>query len=279
MTTRRLPEIKAFTAPAGVDWDSPLEARELWTPVKAAAEDERTLTIASEIGDRGNGEGVTTAWVRGALRRMGKGTVTVNINSTGGDFFTGLAIYNMLREHDGEVHANVLGVAASAASLIAMASDKLRVAKAGFLMVHNAWAIALGNRIKMRAVADLLEQFDGAMASVYAERSGIPIAKIKSYMDDETFFNGETAVANGMADALLESDEIVPDEEPAPAAALRRVDLELAKQGLPRSERRALLSGMTGSTPRAAPNATPCAGATEVTSILTDLISSVRGSK
>lgn len=279
MTKRNLPKIEAFAPPAhgGLDWDAPLEARERWTPIRAKHEDERTLAIADEIGDRGDGRGVTVNFVRGFLRRVGSGPITVNINSAGGDFFAGLAIYNMLREHDGDVHTNVLGIAASAASLIAMASDELRVAKAGFLMVHNAWAIALGNRHDMRSTADLLEQFDGAMAGVYADRSGIDQKQIAKYMDAETFFNGEAAVENGLADGLLASDEVEPDDEPAPVAALRRVDLELARAGLPRSERRTLINSIPGGTPGAATdsgtpgaaaNAMPGAGDESVLAIL-----------
>lgn len=268
MTIRRLPKIEAFAAPEGIDWDPPLAAKEKWRPVKAAHQDGRTLAIADEIGDRGDGRGVTVNFVRGFLRRVGAGPVTVNINSTGGDFFAGLAIYNLLREHDGEVTANVLGVAASAASLIAMASDELRVAKAGFLMIHNAWAIALGNRHDMRATADLLEQFDAAMAGVYADRSGMSPEKIAALMDAETFFSGEQAVANGLADGLLASDEIESDDEPAAVAAYRRIDLELTGQGIPRAERRALLAQVSGGKPCAVPGVTPCADDNPILAIL-----------
>ena len=256
MTIRNLPKIEAFSADQlpGVDWDSPVKAKEKWTPVKAASTDDRSLAITEEIGERYDGSGVTTGYVRGFLRRVGAGPVTVNINSTGGDFFTGLAIYNMLREHDGDVNTNVIGIAASAASLIAMASDQLRVAKAGFLMVHNAQSIALGNKHDMRAVADMLEQFDGAMASTYAERSGIELAEIESYMDAETFFNGEKAVEIGMADALMDSDEVESTDEEKPKAAIRRIDTELAKSGLTRRERRALLSEISGNTQDAVPD-------------------------
>lgn len=277
MTVRNLPKIEAFQAPGAghLDWDTPVQAREAWRPVRAATEDDRTLNITDEIGDRGDGRGVTVQWVRGALRRMAKGPVTVNINSTGGDFFAGLAIYNMLREHDGEVTTNVLGVAASAASVIAMASDTLRVAKAGFLMIHNSWAVAIGNRHDMQTTADLLGQFDEAMAGVYADRSGIDRKAIAKYMDADTFFSGEKAVELGFADALLESDAVLETEEPAAKAAYRRMDLELAKSGMPRAERRALLSGVLGDTPRAVPTATPGAGVDLILAGLRDLVSTV----
>lgn len=245
MAFRSLPKIKALQPDGHLDWDVPVKAQELWTPVKAASQTERTLNITDQIGDRGDGTGVTVGYVRGALARMGPGDITVNINSPGGDFFTGLAIYNLLREHDGTVNTNVLGVAASAASLIAMASDELRVAKAGFLMIHNAWAIAMGNRHDMTTTADLLGQFDNAMAGVYADRSGVDKAEVAALMDAETFLSGEEAVAQGFADALLESDEVEPDDNTT-NASIRTVERTLAKAGLSRKQREEVFSVLKG---------------------------------
>lgn len=253
MTVRKIPVINAFQNDtlSGLDWDTPLAAREVFTPVKAAKEDSRTLAITDEIGDRGDGRGLTTGIVRGFLSRVGSGPITVNINSTGGDFFTGLAVYSLLREHDGEVNTNVLGIAASAASLIAMASDNLRVAKAGFLMIHNSWAMALGNRHDMQAVSDLLGQFDAAMVGVYADRSGLDRKAVAKFMDDESFFNGEKAVELGLADGLLASDEVEPADDPAPVAAAREMDIQLSKAGLPRSQRRRLMKDAASGKPSA----------------------------
>lgn len=281
MTIRQIPKIEAFhpdAAPSGLDWDTPLAAREQFAPVKAKHDDDRALAITDEIGDRGDGRGITVNFVRGFLRRVGSGPVTVNINSTGGDFFSGLAIYSMLREHEGEVTTNVLGIAASAASLIAMASDTLRVPKAGFLMIHNSWAIALGNRHDMQATADLLGQFDKAMVGVYSDRSGIDAKKVAKLMDDETFFNGETAVEMGLADELLASDEVEEDDEPATVAAARQIDIELSKGGMPRSQRRALMRNAGGNQPSAAtnPGKPSAAGLSAIAQSLRDLNATIK---
>ena len=88
------------------------------------------------------------------------------------------------------VTVQVMGIAASAASVIAMAGDEILIPESGFLMIHDAWALAIGNRHDMRAAADLLEPFDGAMASVYAARSGQDKETVAQWMDDETWFNG-----------------------------------------------------------------------------------------
>lgn len=275
MTTRKLPEINAFEVPTGLEWDAPVEAREVWTPVRAVANDERTINMYGNIGDNGDGTGVTIGLVRGALRRMGAGDVTVNINSSGGNFFDGLAIYNLLREHDGKVSTNVVGVAASAASLIAMASDELRVAKAGFIMIHNAWAVVMGNRHELADTASLLAQFDAAMVGVYADRSGMTPKAIAAYMDKTTFFSGDEAVANGLADALLASDQVEADNEPAPVAALRKIDVGLARAGLTRKERRTLLSETNLDMPGAVQHATPGAGKAELLAAMQGLKSAM----
>lgn len=274
MTTRNLPKIEAFSSDVPIDWEPPAEASELWTPVKAAQDDARSINVFGRIGEDPFSEsgGVTDRLISGALRRMGAGPVTVNINSRGGDFFTGVNIYNQLREHDGEVTTRVLGLAASAASVIAFASDTLQIAKSAFMMIHNSNGIVIGNADDMESAASLFRQFDGAMAGVYADRSGIERAQIEKWMTAETFFNGEEAVKNGMADELLASDEVQDDDEPAATAAIRRLDSQLARQGMPRSERRALLAQVRNGTPGATVHdVTPCADADTIANAIRGL--------
>lgn len=262
MALRKLPRIEAFAPTFPVDWEPPTETARLWHPVRAAHEDERSINIYGYIGEDPFSEsgGVTERLISAALRRMGKGPVTLNINSRGGDFFAGVNIYNQLREHDGEVTARVLGLAASAASVIAMASDTLQIGKSAFIMIHNSHGLVMGNANDMREAANTFGKFDAAMAGVYSDRTGIARNKIADFMDAETFFSGAEAVENGFADELLASDQIAESKEPSAMAALRRLDVELAQKGMPRAERRALLSKVNGGTPGATSNATPCAG-------------------
>jgi aconitase B len=147
------------------------------------------------------------------------------------------------------------------------------VAKAGFLMIHNAAGIVLGGADEFEAAAKVFRQFNDAMAGIYADRSGVDRAKIKKWMDAETFFNGEDAVKHGFADSLLASDDVEEDEETPAKAALTRLDVKLAAQGMPRAERRALLSEAVGGMPRATPAATPRAGDQEAVALLHDLTS------
>ena len=156
--------------------------------------------------------------------------------------FEGLAIYNLLREHDGDVTVRVLGIAASAASIIAMAGDKVQIARAGFLMIHNAWIVAAGNRNDFAELSAWLEPFDTAMADIYAARTGDDIKAITKLMDAETYIGGAAAVEQGFADEFIHSDQVGTSGGKASAAAVRRVESALRASGMSRSEAQTLLS-------------------------------------
>lgn len=264
MSLRRLPEIRC-EAPAGVSFTPDDDALARWLPaVRAAAEtDDNVISVYEVIGeDFWTGEGVTSRRIAAALRRIGPQPVQVNVNSPGGDFFEGIGIYNLLRQHPARVTVDVVGLAASAASVIAMAGDTVRISEVGFLMVHNAWAVAVGNRHDLRQAADMLEPFDQAMAGLYAERSGAGEAEAVKWMDDETWFNGRQAVDAGLADELLPRGAIGEADAAAANAglAVRRVDAALARQGLSRQERRSLLGEIKRGTHDAAARAMHDAG-------------------
>lgn len=248
MSKRNLPGIPAAMRASIPHVNSYIDKEVLarWNPqVKDAEEDSNTIGILDPIGyDPWTGEGVTAKRIAGALRNIGpKSDVTVSINSPGGDMFEGLAIYNMLREHEGQVTVKVLGLAASAASIIAMAGDKVQVARAGFLMIHNAWVVAVGNRNDLREYADRLEPMDRAMADVYAARTGLTARKIATMMDNESWIGGSDAVDQGFADELLASDAVGSKSGTKSDArmAANRLDAALAQAGMSRSERRDVL--------------------------------------
>lgn len=248
--------------------------------VKAARSDDASISIYSVIGeDPWGGEGMTVKRIDGILRSIGNSDVTVNINSPGGDVFEGIAIYNRLREHPGKINVKVLGVAASAASIIAMAGDNIQVGASSFIMIHNAWVMAVGNRHDMREVADFLEPFDRALADVYVARTGSDLETVQAAMDAETWFSGTQAVEMGYADALLPADEIVavdadPDDE-EPVKALRRAELALCAE-MPRSAARDLLNKIRGKPDAAAEPAKPDAGDPDLTASLAGLLADIR---
>lgn len=251
MTKKKLPGVPEGRMHAGVSSQILPRALDRWNPgIRAAAaeEAERSISVYDVIGyDYWTGDGVTAKRVAAALRQMGKGPVTVNVNSPGGDMFEGLAIYNLLREHDGEVTVKVLGLAASAASIIAMAGDTVQIARAGFLMIHNAWVLAAGNRHDLREYADTLEPFDRAMADIYAARTGEDAAAMAKLMDAETWIGGSDAIEQGFADELLPSDQVEKKNGKASAAAVRRVESALRAAGLPKSEALKLISELKSS--------------------------------
>jgi ATP-dependent Clp protease, protease subunit len=262
MNKLTLPKLQLPQAVAGLGWELPKSALARWNAGLQARQAENTIGIYEPIGaDPWTGGGVTAKTVAKQLRDIGDQQVNVDINSPGGDVFEGFAIYNLLRDHPRKVTVRVVGMAASAASLIAMAGDSIQVARAGFLMIHNIWVYTAGNRNELRAIADMLEPFDSALADVYVARSGIDKTDIAAMLDKETWLSGEQAVEDGFADTLMPADQVKEDKGNTPDAnaALRRIDVALAKQGMPRSERRALLNQIKG-TPDAAREPTHDAG-------------------
>ncbi|TKJ94821.1 head maturation protease, ClpP-related [Erwinia persicina] len=263
MTIKSLPAAPEGRPFAREKRDLPSSAMERWNgSIKAAKPDDNSISIFDVIGADYWGEGVTASRIAGALRSLDGADVTVNINSPGGDMFEGLAIYNLLREYQGKVTVKVLGLAASAASVIAMAGDEVQIGRGAFLMIHNCWVYAMGNRHDLAQIAADMEPFDKAMGDIYSARSGLSLEDVSAMMDGETYIGGSDAVEKGFADRLLSADEIADDDD-SPSAALRKLDALLAKTDTPRSERRKLLKALSGSKPGAAANPEGKPGATE----------------
>ena len=265
MTIKSLPAAPEGRPFAREKPDLPAAAMERWNVgIRAAREGDNSISVFDVIGADYWGEGVTASRIAAALRSLGGADVTVNINSPGGDMFEGLAIYNLLREYEGKVTVKVLGLAASAASIIAMAGDDVQIGRGAFLMIHNCWVYAMGNRHDLAQIAADMEPFDQAMSDIYQARSGLDADTVDRMMDGETYIGGSDAVAKGFADSLLSADEIADDDD-SPAAALRKLDALLAKTDTPRSERRKLLKALSGSKPGAAanPDGTPSAATIE----------------
>lgn len=250
MSLRNLPEAKTFQRPQNFQWDAPSDVMARWaeTPMAAAGGDDSTITMFEVIGeDWWTGGGVTAKRISAALRSIGDKDVTVKINSPGGDMFEGIAIYNLLRAHPAKVTVEVLGWAASAASIIAMAGDEIRMGLGTFMMVHNAWGVVIGNRHDMREAASLFDGFDGAIADIYEARTGMKRADIVKLMDAETFMGPSDAVKNGFADGV--DDKIDTPEGDAKnmdrgLMARRQTEAALARAGFSRDKRSELLLEM-----------------------------------
>jgi ATP-dependent Clp protease protease subunit len=211
MNKSALPRIRLAAKPAGLTFKPPKSAVARWDNTLHAAKQQDAqcaIDIMGEIGDSGFGADCTTAaTVKAQLSAAGKAPVYLTINSPGGDAFEGIAIYNLLRDYPGAVTVNVLGLAASAASIIAMAADKILIGEAAFLMIHSGWGVVMGNRNDMRQFADVLDQLDTSVAGLYARRSGMPAADILAMMEKETWMNGAEAVRLGFADVAVADDK------------------------------------------------------------------------
>jgi ATP-dependent Clp protease, protease subunit len=136
-----------------------------------------------------------------AVAALDVDTIHVRINSPGGDVFEGRAIANALKNHKANVVCHVDGLAASIASIIAIAGDEVRMAEGSFLMIHNPWVFAIGDANDLRELADTLDKVGASLRDTYAARSGQDPDEVQAMMDDETWMSAEEAVEMGFADA------------------------------------------------------------------------------
>ncbi len=139
--------------------------------------------------------------------------IELHLNSPGGSAFDSIAIHNALRQHDASVSVFVDGLAASGASLIAMAGDHITMATGSQMMIHNASGGCLGNADEMRQVADVLDGIDASQASLYARKTGIEASEWRTAMAQESWYGAQEAVDAGLADAI--SDEATADDPEA----------------------------------------------------------------
>lgn len=140
-------------------------------------------------------------------------TIRLRINCPGGDVFAMQAIMNSIRNHSARFIAQVDGIAASAATAIAMACDEVVMQPGTNFMIHNCQGIAMGNKNDMLAMAEVQGKVDSAMAQAYADKTGKSLDEIAAFMDAETWFTAEQAVENGFADQLMK-----PEKKSAKAA-------------------------------------------------------------
>lgn len=135
------------------------------------------------------------------------GDITVWLNSPGGDVFAAVQIYNMLKEHDGKVTVKIDSLAASAASVVAMAGDEVLISPAGLLMLHDPMSIAFGNEKELAACIDMLREVKEAILNAYELKTGAQRAKLSQFMANETWFSAKKAMEWGFCDSLLYTQE------------------------------------------------------------------------
>ncbi|WP_432010179.1 head maturation protease, ClpP-related [Streptomyces cucumeris] len=172
------------------------------------------VVIYDEIGYWG----VTAEDFMAELRSLDVGEITLRVNSPGGEIFDGIAIHNLLRSHRAQVTTYVDSLAASIASVIALAGDRVIMQPHSQMMIHDGSGLAIGNASDMREMADLLDRQSDNIAEVYAERAGGTAAEWRDRMREETWYSAAEAVAAGLADEVAQTRQRPEEGEPTEPA-------------------------------------------------------------
>ncbi len=202
--------------------------------IRGADDGTAEILIYEEIGfDWWTGDGMTAKRFHEELQALGDvQQINVRIDSPGGDVFDALAIYNQITRHNATVAVDIDGMAASAASVIAMAGDSVNMGQGSMLMIHDAMWVAIGNAQEMRDVAEILDKVDGEIATIYAAKAGGSAKHFRDLMDVETWLNAEEAVSEGLADTTTAG---------APTNRAPRMTADLARARRERRGRAAML--------------------------------------
>jgi len=172
---------------------------------RASVHEPAVLQIFDQIGeDWFGGSGISAKAFSDALQSVGPGPLVVEINSPGGNVWDGLAIYNMLRGRQAPVTTRVVGIAASIASIIALAGDTIEMAEASLFMIHDPSGMVAGTSDDMRKMANALDQHAEILAGIYTKRTGKTSAQIRAAMTAETWFTAQEAIQFGLADKTTE---------------------------------------------------------------------------
>ncbi len=181
--------------------------RKFWNWVKNEGDETRTLYLTGEISDETwFGDEVTPKLFKDELM-AGSGDITLWINSPGGDVFAAAQIYNMLMDYPGRVTVKIDGLAASAASVIAMAGSQVEMSPVAMMMIHNPITVAIGDSKEMQKAIDMLAEVKESIVNAYEIKTGLSRNKISRLMDAESWFNAKKAVELGFADSILYTDE------------------------------------------------------------------------
>ena len=179
--------------------------RKFWNWVRNEGE-KRVLLLDGEISDETWwGDEVTPQIFRSELNAA-EGDIDLWINSPGGDCYAAAQIYNMLMEYKGNVAVKIDGIAASAASVVAMAGSSVEISLLGMLMIHNPMTVSIGDTHEMERTITFLSEIKESIINAYEIKTGLSRAKISRLMDAETWMNAKKAVELGFADSVLYAD-------------------------------------------------------------------------
>lgn len=209
--------------------------KKFWNWIKDSDET-RTLRLEGPIDEESFwGDEITPQMFRDELN-AGEGDVTVWINSPGGNVFAAAEIYTMLKDYKGSITVKIDAIAASAASVVAMAGDVVQMSPVAMLMIHDPSTVAMGNTKDMEKAIEVLNEVKESIINAYASKSGLSHARIANLMSNETWMNAKKAVELGFADEVLfeakqkasEEPEQTPDEEPGEGEEKKSIQKDAA---------------------------------------------------
>jgi ATP-dependent Clp protease protease subunit len=241
-----------------------------WYEITNKANDTAEIWIYDQIGEGFfTGDGITAKGFQKDLEKVNAKNIALHINSCGGEVFDGLTIYNLLKNHPAKITTYIDGLAASIASVIALAGDTVYMAENALYMIHNPWGMAVGDSNEMRKTADLLDKVRGSLLSTYADKSGLDTEKLTELLDAETWMTAQEAFDFGFIDEIegkidlaacakfvpiLEKAKIknIPDfKTETTAPTIRDAEKALTEAGFSHKKAKAILSsGFNGSDQR-----------------------------
>jgi ATP-dependent protease ClpP protease subunit len=183
----------------------------MWYAISETSDDQAEVSIYDEIG----GWGIGAKEFLGELSKLKGKHIHLRINSPGGSVVEGTAIFNALRRHQGGVTVHIDALAASMASVIAMAGMPVYIADNALLMIHNPWTITAGDSDDLRKEADLLDKLKANIRNAYQRKTGMEPDQLQEMMDNETWLDSVDAVALGFADAIEEGVAAAASVKPA----------------------------------------------------------------
>lgn len=184
--------------------------------LNAATEDKAQIFMYGTINSYSWSDSISSKQVKQALSEVSAKEVHVHINSPGGDVFESIAIHNLLKNHDAEIIIHVDGLAASGASIIAMAGDKIVMPSNTMMMIHRAATYCFANAEGLKKIASKLEKIDASVTASYKTRFIGDSEDLETLLSDETWFTAEECVALGLADEVVDEIELPKEEEEAP---------------------------------------------------------------
>ena len=191
-----------------------MKTKKFWV-WKNTADAERVLELNGTIAEESwFDDDITPAMFKEELF-AGSGPITIWINSPGGDCIAASQIYSMLMDYKGDVTVKIDGIAASAASVIAMAGTKVLMAPTALMMIHNPATIAYGDHTDMAKAIEMLEEVKESIINAYEIKTSLSRSKLSHLMDAETWMNAKKAIELGFADGMLKDDKKAVDEESA----------------------------------------------------------------